>query len=208
MRRTNCTPVLTTATEKEFAMPDTRTSDARADEQAMTIPERIKAALKAAGRFDVGSTIYLPDHEQTLRVVAVNFTSTKGKQKTFAWLKWESECVECGKRYQFTSKRVFAYPTRTCKDHRRTSRQRIARVAPKAGGAMALRKAVIDVLDGLSFLCDFATQVEIEDVVIAHLPSARRDAIWEVVVDVTLKAEAAGWGVIESDGDIIRFAEP
>lgn len=193
MHETSRAPALTTATEKEFAMPDIRTSDAPAADQPTTIPERVKAALKAAGRFGVGSEIHLPDHDQTLRVVGVDFTSSKGRTATFAWLRWESECVECGKPYQFTSKRVFAYPTRTCPDHRRTSRQKIARVAPRDGGAVSLRKVVIGVLDGLSLLCEVATQAEIEDAVIAQLPSAKRESIWEVAIDVTGFEEAEGW---------------
>jgi len=175
-------------------MPDIRTSGVRAAEQAMTIPERVKAALKAAGRFEVGSELHLPDHNQTLRVVGVDFTRTKGSKATFAWLRWESECVECGKPYQFTSKRTFAYPTRTCPDHRRTARRKIARVASE--GAVPLRDVVVDVLAALSLFDGVASRVEIEQAVLARMPSAKRDAVWALVgdvIDYEYPAGTAAW---------------
>ena len=185
-------------------MPDTRNSGAPRADQVMTIPDHIAAALKAAGRFEVGSTVHLPDRDQTLRVVRLDFTSGKTGSKG-VWLRWGSQCVECGAAYEFTTKRTFAYPTRTCPDHRRTSRQRIARVAPQGGGAVSLRRVVADVLDGLSLLCDGATQAEVEDAVIAQLPSAERGSIWEVAEDVTGCEEAAGWLGIQDGAFVMRF---
>lgn len=204
MHSSNCAPVLTTATEEEFAMPDTRTSDASSSDQAMTIPERVKAALKAAGRFEVGSEVYLPDHNQTLRVIGVDFTSSKGRKATIAWLRWESECVECGKRYQFTSKRTFTYPTRTCPDHRRTARRKIARVAPKDGGAVPLRKAVFDAMQGLSLFSDVVSRAEIEQAVLERLPSAKSKAIWDMVFDVAdYDYEANKVGVYDDPEEVV-----
>ena len=139
-------------------MPDIRTSGAPAAEQAMTIPERVKAALKAAKRFEVGSEIFLPDHNQTLRVVKVDFTRTKGNKMTFSWLRWESECVECGAAYQFTTKRSFAYPTRTCADHRRKLRRKAAPLTPTAEERAApsedMHSAAVAVLTGFSLVVD------------------------------------------------------
>ncbi len=146
-------------------MPDTRTRDARPLGQEMTIPERVKAALMVAGRFEVGSEVYLPDRDQTLRVVRLDFTSGKAAQKGI-WLHWESRCVECGKLYQFVTKRTFSYPTRTCLKHRKAGPRRAAAPAPALTPALPvarvedLERAAIDVLDGFSMLVDRVTITE------------------------------------------------
>jgi hypothetical protein len=196
-------------------MPDIRTSCAHAAEQAMTIPQRVKAALKAAERFEVGSTVYLPDRAQTLRVVAVDFTRTKGNKATFAWLRWESECVVCGAAYQFTTKRVFDYPTRTCPDHRRTSRRKAAPLTPKAENMAApteaMRRAAADVLTGFSLVDD---RVLIRDAQVAlqralygaELPRSdpRVRGIWAALAGAMESGAAPG---VPGDEDIL-FVSP
>lgn len=197
-------------------MPDIRTSGAHAAEQAMTIPQRVKAALKAAERFEVGSTVYLPDRAQTLRVVAVDFTRTKGNKATFAWLRWESECVECGKPYQFTTKRVFDYPTRTCADHRRTLRRKAAPLTPKAEERAAptedMHRAAVDVLTGFSLVDD---RVSISDatkalhwalygVELQRGDRRRIGLVWAALVDAMESGAAPG---VPGDEDIL-FVPP
>lgn len=195
-------------------MPDIRTSGAHAAEQAMTIPERVKAALKAAGRFGVGSELYLPDHDQTFRVVAVDFVRTKGNQKTFPWLRWESECVECGATYQFPSKTFFKYPTRTCAEHRRTSRRKATPSTPKAEDRVVcgddLLRAAVDVLTGFSLVDD---RVLIGDALRAmqrvlygeELPRSdpRTRGIWAALAEAMESGAAPG---VPSDEDILFVA--
>lgn len=141
-------------------MPNIRPSGAPAADQAMTIPERVKAALKAAGRFEVGSVVYLPDRDQTLRVVKLDFTSGKKGQKG-VWLRWESECAECGKTYHFTTKRSFSYPTRTCPEHRKPGvRSPVVKDSPPSASAEVLHRAAVEVLNGFSL---FDERVPITD---------------------------------------------
>jgi hypothetical protein len=194
-------------------MPDIRTSGAHAAEQAMTIPERVKAALKAAGRFEVGSELHLPDHDQTFRVVAVDFTRTKGNKETFSWLRWESECAVCGAPYQFTTKRWFTYPTRTCDDHRRTLRRKASPITPVevvACGEDMLRAAV-DVLTGFSLVDD---RVLVSDACVAlqralygaELPRSdpRARGIWAALAEAMESGAAPG---VPGDEDIL-FVSP
>lgn len=194
-------------------MPDIRTSGAHAAEQAMTIPERVAAALKAAERFEVGSTVYLPDHDQTLRVVKVDFVRAKGGKRPFPWLHWESECVVCGATYPFTTKTSFKYPTRTCSAHRRTSRRKASPITPVevvACGEDMLRAAV-DVLTGFSLVDD---RVLISDARIAlqralygaELPRSdpRTRGIWAALAEAMESGAAPG---VPGDEDIL-FVSP
>lgn len=185
-------------------MPDIRTSDARSGGQAMTIPEIIKAELKAQGRFEVGSEIYLPDYGQTLRVARLDFSSGKKGQKG-VWLRWESECVQCGKKYQFTTKRSFSYPTRTCEEHRKVGAR--PRSEPVGPAPEAVRSAAIAVLNGFSLLDE---RVLISEAVKALqvmlfgdvLPRAdkRVRGLWAALADVMESGEAPG---VPGDDDIL-----
>lgn len=210
MRRTNRAPALTTATVKEFAMPNARTSGAVDADQAMTIPERIAAALKAAGRFEVGSTVYLPDRDQTLRVVKLDFTSGK-KGKKGVWLRWESKCVDCGKPYQFTTKRSFAYPTRTCPEHRKVGARPVAAQKVSVAFDDAMRKAAIDVLNGFSLVEDVVLIDDVRREIMLRLygevlppRDPRGRGIWPAIAQAIEDGEAPG---VIGDHDIL-FCPP
>ena len=191
-------------------MPDPRISGAAATDQAMTIPDRIKAALKAAGRFEVGSEVYLPDRDQTLRVVRLDFMSGK-KGKKGVWLRWESECVDCGQPYQFTTKRSFAYPTRTCEKHRKSGARAVAapRVEARAADEVLLR-AAIEVLTGFSLLSGIVAAAEVQDEIakkvygaVVRRPDPRVRGLWAALA--TAIEDGLAPGAVSVDDQHVIF---
>lgn len=191
-------------------MPAIRTSDASVADQAMSIPQRVAAALKAAGRFEVGSTVYLPDRDQTLRVVKLEFTSGKKGQKG-VWLRWESECVDCGKVYQFTTKRSFSYPIRTCPEHRKVGARPVAVQDVRGASDAATRKAAVDALVGFSLADDRVLIDDLRHEIMRRLygevlppRDPRGRGIWSAVAQAIADGEAPG---VIGDYDIL-FCPP
>lgn len=127
-----------------------------------TVKEAVEEFLEQANRrFSAGDVMVLPDRDQIMVIEKVLYF--KDGKSLRVLLLWSSDCVVCGDKYTFKTRRKFSYPTRTCRGCRgraaaiekeKPPKEPVKR-KPKIGRG---ERAVLEAIEALGFVYDRCTE--------------------------------------------------